>query len=911
MKGFETYAKRFIARSAYLCAQITKTKLMSINHYFISAAVCLTSLQAHAQLSKNPDKFLGNITTGYSVDYGKEKFYTLWNQITPENESKWDAIEPSRGNFTFGGADNSANYAKKYGFPFKYHTLIWGGQYPGWMNNLSTAEQYKAIVEYFDAVKKHYPNLEIIDVVNEAIDGHAPAPYKAALGGNGRTGYDWIIKAFQLAHERWPNAILVYNDYNTFQHQKTQFKDLVRTLRDAGAPVDAYGCQSHDITDMNLSTFQSAMTEIQNDLRMPMYSTEFDIGTTDDKKQETQYKNLLKYLWEADYCAGVTLWGYIYGHTWINLKDANNNVIERGISGLIKDGKDRPAMTWLREYMASDKAKNTKSPFPGFKKEASVYVKPASLKIAKGDKMPIWVSASLATKTIEKVDLYTGTSATNATTLVASMTEAPYIAEYTAPTNSTGWKILKAVVTATDGSTYERLARVSVQNTTTKREPYNETIPELPGIINIAEYDKGNSGVSYSNASRTPEKTAAKDDGWMEYTVNVKEDGLYVLEMEVASESQSQGLLHLVDNEFGNFKFLTDFISVPNTGSKENFMPLRSVLRMELTAGEHRFGLIVDKGGFYMKNMTLSRYEEDNTMTCTVSKTKSTITVGESTVITVNASSKTSTVSNVKIYANGLLIATLTEAPYTFEYEPTIYGQQTITAVVTDVDGKSKTSTASTLTVNPKREPYKDLMVIPGTIEAEDYDKGGEGFSYHDSDTKNEGNANYRTDNGVDIVTGNGGKAIGYTAVDEWLEYSVNVAESGKYTCEAVVSAGVEGAKITVQRIKGTSKTTLGTIDVPKTGSDWSKYTTVALPVSTTNKSPKAISLTAGEQIIRITFKVTNCNIDKLIFKSIPTDIEDIESDKQTGITYNLSGQKVDNGYRGIVIRNGKKVIKK
>ena len=246
----------------------------------LACSLLMSSMVANAQLNSNPDKFLGNITTSEQVDWGKEKFYQLWDQITPENETKWDAIEGSRGVFTFTRADRSANYAKQHHFPFKYHTLIWGGQYPGWMNNISTGEQYNALNEYFDAVKAHYPNLEIIDVVNEAIAGHNPAPYRPALGGEGRTGYDWIIKAFEMAHERWPNAILVYNDYNTFRWQKTEFINLVRTLRDAGAPIDAYGCQSHDVTDISLSEFQSAMTEIQDALKIPMYSTEFDVGSS-------------------------------------------------------------------------------------------------------------------------------------------------------------------------------------------------------------------------------------------------------------------------------------------------------------------------------------------------------------------------------------------------------------------------------------------------------------------------------------------------------------------------------------------------------------------------------------------------------------------------------------------------------
>ena len=200
-------------------------------------------------LSANKDKFLGNITTGWGSDMDTNgfKFSDYWNQVTPENATKWESVERTRGRYDWSGADKAANYARQKGFPFKFHTLIWGSQYPKWMDNLSVDDQYKAIEKWMDEVKKHYPDLEMIDVVNEAIAGHAPAPYKAALGGDGKTGYDWIIKAFEMAHERWPNAILIYNDYNTFQWNTDQFIDLVRTIRDAGAPIDAYGCQSHDL----------------------------------------------------------------------------------------------------------------------------------------------------------------------------------------------------------------------------------------------------------------------------------------------------------------------------------------------------------------------------------------------------------------------------------------------------------------------------------------------------------------------------------------------------------------------------------------------------------------------------------------------------------------------------------------
>lgn len=552
-----------------------------------ACALFLTSAATFAQLSTNPDKFLGNITTSYNNDVDTHGFIfsDYWNQITPENCTKWDAIEPSRGNFTFGNADKSANYAEKHNFPFKYHTLIWGGQYPSWMNNLSTSEQYSALVEYFDAVKEHYPDLEIIDVVNEAIPGHNPAPYKAALGGDGRTGYDWIVKAFEMASERWPNAILIYNDFNTFRWQKTEFINLVRVLRDYGAPIDAYGCQSHDLTDMGSEEFYNAMDEIQGALKMPMYSTEYDIGTSDDNLQLQRYKEQIPYFWKADYCAGVTLWGWIYGNTWTT--DGN--------SGLIRDGKERPALTWLREYMQTDEAKNAKSPYPGFKKEASIYVHPAAMKVAKKDVLPIKVRATMATKTIEKIDLYVGDE------LVATMTEKPYIAEYEVG-SSTGTKTVKAVVTTTDGSTYERLARFTVANGT-KRGPYNETAPVLPGVIQAEEYDKGMSGVSFNNVLRENfTTTSLKDGAWMEYTVDVAEDGFYIMEAEVASK-KSDGLLHLSEYGFDDLTFFTNFTEVPNTGSTTEFKTMRCPLIKPLTAGRHILCLNVDKGGFYVKSM--------------------------------------------------------------------------------------------------------------------------------------------------------------------------------------------------------------------------------------------------------------------------------------------------------------------
>ena len=408
---------------------------------YVTMLACLSPMKVNAQLSSNPDKFLGNITTRYQMDAGGgvDPYYKLWNQVTPENESKWGSVEGTRGSFNW-GCDTPFNYAKKYGFTYKFHAFVWGAQYPNWFtSSLSISERYKAIVTWFDAVKKKYPELPMIDVVNEAVGMHQQGNplMKESLGGGGKTGYDWLIRAFEMAYERYPDAILIYNDFNTFQHDTNSYLELVRTLRDFGAPIDAYGNQSHDVNDISVDKLKSSMKTLNDGLKMPMYITELDIDIADDNKQKKQYEDIFPIMWEAEQCAGVTIWGYIHGATWVSN------------SGIIKNGKDRPAMTWLREYMQSDAAKNAKSPFPGMKKEASVYIRPADMNVAKGDKLPIKLRASMATKTIEKIDLYVGEE------LIATLTEAPYLTEYAVPADAeAGWKDLKAVITATDGSTY-------------------------------------------------------------------------------------------------------------------------------------------------------------------------------------------------------------------------------------------------------------------------------------------------------------------------------------------------------------------------------------------------------------------------------------------------------------------------
>ena len=883
--------------------------LLPIKALMSGLLLSLVSVAANAQLSSNPDKFLGNITTRYQIDVsGIEPYYKMWNQITCENESKWGSVEGNRGSFNW-GCDNAVNYARNHNFLFKFHALIWGSQYPNWLSNLSASERFQAITKWMDAVKRKYPNLEMIDVVNEAIGMHQQGNpmMRESLGGSGKTGYDWLIKAFEMAYERWPNAILIYNDYNSLNPNNgdvDNYIDLVKTLRDAGAPIDAYGNQAHDVNNISASTLKTVMNKQQDALKMPMYITELDIDIEDDNQQKAQYQSIFPVMWEAEYCAGVTIWGYIHGATWVSN------------SGIIKNNKDRPAMTWLREYMTTEKAKTAKSPLPGMKKEASVYIKPQSISATQGDPMPITIRAKLKTKTIDHIDFYVKGQ------LYKTLTEAPYELEYTP--DAIGTYDLKAVVVATDGNEYERYGAFTVYK---PRAPYKEM--ELPGIIQAEDYDSGADGIAFHDSDNNNEgdvKNYRTDGGgvdlvkgnggtaigytssgeWLEYTVNVLEAGVYIYEATVSSGTTGSSFkLSLVNGD--KYEDLTDVISVPQTGSNDwgTYRTLSGRLLLPLPEGKQVIHLDITGSSCNIDKINFRHVEINDDIQLDITADPAPATVGEQTLIKVNASAPNSTIASIKLSLNDKVVKTFTAAPYEYTYKPTSTGSYEFTAVAVDSEGKESSIASYVLKVNNKRTPFKTVN-IPGIIEAEDFDKGGEGFTFHDSDEEKEGDgASYRSDGGIDVVTGNGGYALGYTTSDEWMEYTVNVTEAGTYAYKATVSSGNNSSAFSLSLSDGDKLTELARISVPQTGdNNWDTYRVVEGKLSK--------ELAAGKQTFRITITGAYCNIDKIELICTSTGINDITNvSNQPRQMYNIAGQRLGGMQRGINIVEGQKILVK
>jgi len=303
------------------------------------------TIESSPQKATASGKFIGNIFGGSSEP---TKFSQYWDQVTPENAGKWESVESSRDSMNWSTLDAIYNYAKQKGFPFKMHTLVWGQQYPSWITSLSAADQKAEVEEWIQAVGQRYPNMDYIDVVNEPL--HSPPPYRDAIGGNGTTGWDWVVWAFQKAKQYCSGKRLI-NEYGIISDPGAadNYLKIINILK-ASNLIDGIGIQCHAFNMDSVST--STMKTVLDKLAatgLPIYVSELDMNG-DDSTQLARYKEKFPVLWEHSGVKGVTLWGYIQGQIW-----------QTEAYLLRSDGTERPALTWLMQYVKGTSSSSVSS----------------------------------------------------------------------------------------------------------------------------------------------------------------------------------------------------------------------------------------------------------------------------------------------------------------------------------------------------------------------------------------------------------------------------------------------------------------------------------------------------------------------------------------------------------------------
>jgi endo-1,4-beta-xylanase len=239
-----------------------------------------------------------------------------FNMVTPENEMKWDAIEPSQGSFSYTSADQIVSHATAAGQRVRGHTLAWHSQQPSWVASLSGTALRSAMVNHITQVATHYKGkIYAWDVVNEAFaDGSAGARRDSNLQA---TGNDWIEVAFKTARAADPAAKLCYNDYNTdgVNAKSTAVYNMVKDFQARGVPIDCVGFQSHFNTASPLPSDYQANLQRFADLGVDVQITELDVNGSGTVQTST-YASVVKACLAVARCNGISVWGIRDSDSW-------------------------------------------------------------------------------------------------------------------------------------------------------------------------------------------------------------------------------------------------------------------------------------------------------------------------------------------------------------------------------------------------------------------------------------------------------------------------------------------------------------------------------------------------------------------------------------------------------------------
>lgn len=245
-----------------------------------------------------------------------------FNSVTPENELKWSAVQPERGEFHFKAADAIVDSAREAGQAVRGHTLVFHSQLAGWVADLGRSELRAAMKEHIRRVMGHFRGrIAVWDVVNEALTdrgGLRRSPFLVKLGP------DYIARAFRIARRADPKARLHINEIGAegIHPKSDRLYALVRSLKARGVPIDGVGFQMH----VNLAGVPAGFVANLRRfaaLGVELAITEADVGlrrppsAADLRAQARVYRTIVRGCLAVRACRSLTFWGFTDGRSWI------------------------------------------------------------------------------------------------------------------------------------------------------------------------------------------------------------------------------------------------------------------------------------------------------------------------------------------------------------------------------------------------------------------------------------------------------------------------------------------------------------------------------------------------------------------------------------------------------------------
>lgn len=278
-----------------------------------------------------------------------------FNTITPENVLKWENVHPRPGVYSFDLPDRYVAFGEKNQMFIVGHTLVWHSQTPRWVfedDQGKPVDRDTLLERMHDHIRtvvgRYKGRIGGWDVVNEALNDDGTlrqSPWLKIIGE------DYLVKAFEFAHEADPQAELYYNDYSLENEAKRNGAvGLIRKLQAAGVKVAGIGMQGHlkmdwpsveqedaaittfarlgiqvNISELDIDVLPAATRQRGADVNQRAESearlNPYPNGLPDAVQQALakRYADLFSvFLKHRGEMSRVTFWGVADGNSWLN-----------------------------------------------------------------------------------------------------------------------------------------------------------------------------------------------------------------------------------------------------------------------------------------------------------------------------------------------------------------------------------------------------------------------------------------------------------------------------------------------------------------------------------------------------------------------------------------------------------------
>ena len=266
-----------------------------------------------------------------------------FTSVTPENEQKWEVVQPARGRFAFDAADAVVDTARTAGKRVRGHPLVWDQQLPEWVTDAPAGELEAILRDHVRRVARHFRGrVAQWDVVNEPLENSGaltPNVFQRAMG----EGY--IDVAFEEARRADPEAKLFLNEIAAERGRKADaLVRLVAALKGRGVPIDGVGLQNHTTSDdfptrRDLSRLMARIARLGLDVEI----TEMDVEGPDERGRTAAYAAAGEACARAANCTGLTVWGVSDTTSWLGAAK-QPTLFDAG-------GRAKPALGALRDAL--------------------------------------------------------------------------------------------------------------------------------------------------------------------------------------------------------------------------------------------------------------------------------------------------------------------------------------------------------------------------------------------------------------------------------------------------------------------------------------------------------------------------------------------------------------------------------